>query len=322
MKKALKEKCKKLLILSLILILMVAYIPVNEIYAYVNETNEVLQQNAEELRTDKTTNVINSENSIENTNTITETNNVEDEGLESLEDSISNDEIKPIEKNELEDTNNKEEKTEENKVIENVELNDERAIESYSDLSKFVTSAKIYDQNGNEVTGGIIPDATYSIHLRFDETENKQFKTDENGNMTYKLPKFVKVLHGIEEQNIVSSEGVTLGTYSISEDGIVTVKWDYVDREGNKADDLYIDHYEDAFLLLTFDSKLSIDKVDEDIVIDLLLIKSFFLCSISSLYFAFLVSSSKIVRESTKLSLILSAIAERLVCALIPFNFS
>ena len=79
MKKALKEKCKKLLILSLILILMVAYIPVNEIYAYVNETNEVLQQNAEELRTDKTTNVINSENSIENTNTITETNNVEDE---------------------------------------------------------------------------------------------------------------------------------------------------------------------------------------------------------------------------------------------------
>ena len=86
--------------------------------------------------------------------------------------------------------------------------------------------------------------------------------------MTYKLPEFIKVLHGIEKQDIVSSEGIRLGTYSISEDGLVTVKWDYVDREGNKTDDLYIDHYEDAFLSLTFDSRLSIDKIGEDIVID------------------------------------------------------
>ena len=276
MKKSLKEKCKKLLILSLILILMVAYIPVNEIYAYVNETNEVSLQNTKELEKNEITNETNSKNSIENANTTTETSDIADEEIEDLENSISNDEIKPIEKDKLtntikNNTNEQVNKIEENNVIQNTEVNsnnNNRAVESYSDLSKFVTSAKIYDQNGNEVTEGIIPDATYSIHLRFDETENKQFKTDENGNMTYKLPEFVKVLHGIEEQDIVSSEGITLGSYSISEEGLVTVKWDYVDREGNEADDLYIDHYENAFLLLTFDSRLSIDKIDEDIVID------------------------------------------------------
>ena len=98
MKKSLKEKCKKLLILSLILILMVAYIPVNEIYAYVNETNEVSLQNTKELEKNEITNETNSKNSIKNTNTTTETSDIADDEIEDLGNSISNDEIKPIEK--------------------------------------------------------------------------------------------------------------------------------------------------------------------------------------------------------------------------------
>ena len=274
LKKSLKENCKNFLILSLILILMVVFIPANEIYAYENKTNKVSQQNIKkETKINKITSETNSKNSIENANTTTKKSNIEDEKIEDLENSISNDEMEPIEKDKKKNTTNVDNvnKLEKNNIIQNTKVNTNNnniAVQSYSDLSKFVTSAQIYDQNGEEVTEGIIHDATYSIHLRFEETENKQFKTDENGNMTYKLPEFIKVLHGIEKQDIVSSEGIRLGTYSISEDGLVTVKWDYVDREGNKTDDLYIDHYEDAFLSLTFDSRLSIDQIGEDIVID------------------------------------------------------
>ena len=211
--------------------------------------NEVLNKDLQTEETEKNVNKIQNNNEIKNDNAITETDNEQNNDID----------------------NNKTKQTEQKILNNNLRVlnapsnNSVRA--SYSDLGYFVTEASIFDKNGTPVTS-IIPNETYSIRLTFRETSEKQFTTNVSGTMTYKLPEFVKVLHGIENQNIVSSEGITLGEYSIADDGLVTVKWHYVDREGNEINDLYIDHYEDAFLILTFDSKLSAEIVDEEIVID------------------------------------------------------
>ncbi len=48
-----KSVCKKILIWSLVIILMVAYLPIGEIYAYTNEIEENSQQNVN-VQKDKT----------------------------------------------------------------------------------------------------------------------------------------------------------------------------------------------------------------------------------------------------------------------------
>ena len=300
MKKTLKTNLKKFIILNIIVVLMALYMPSNEIYGYTNgisqkdlqieeteknankiqnnneikndnaitETdNEVLNKDLQTEETEKNANKIQNNNEIKNDNTITETDNEvlnKDLQTEETEKNTDNEQNNDID-------NNKTKQTEQKILNNNLRVlnapsnNSVRA--SYSDLGYFVTEASIFDKNGTPVTS-IIPNETYSIRLTFRETSEKQFTTNVSGTMTYKLPEFVKVLHGIEDQNIVSSEGITLGEYSIADDGLVTVKWHYVDREGNEINDLYIDHYEDAFLILTFDSKLSAEIVDEEIVID------------------------------------------------------
>ena len=252
--------------------------------------NEALDKDLQTEETEKNTNEIQNNNTIKSDNTITEADNeVSDKDLQTEEiekntnevqnnNAIKNDNtITEADNNQDNDNDNNKTKQIEQKILTPQILNNNlRALNtpsnspvraSYNDLRNFVTEASIFDKNGTPVTS-ITPNETYSIRITFRETNEKQFTTNASGTMTYKLPDFVKVLHGIEDQNIVSSEGITLGEYSIADDGLVTVKWYYVDREGNKIDDLYINHYEDAFLILTFDSKLSADIVDKDIIID------------------------------------------------------
>ena len=256
-----KDMCKKFIIWSIIIILMVAYLPIGEIYAYTNEIKENSQQNIQKNE-NITLNEIQKKEIEKNDDETTEIQDKVSEKNESSQENIVNSEIKPINKTEVQNKNEKQSK----KVLEtNKENNSARA--SYSDLVNFVSEAKIFNQNGDQVTE-VNPDETYRIQLRFDETEDKQFTVNNAGTMTYQLPEFIKMISAISEQDIVSSEGVKLGKYSISMDGLVTVTWDDVDREGNIINESYIDYYDDAFLLLTFDSNLSIDHISEDIVID------------------------------------------------------
>ena len=190
----------------------------------------------------------------------TEIPSVISEENEDSDESINDSENKLIEKDQAQD------KKQQNEIyiLENPNVETKA---SYSDLANFVSEAKIFDQDGNPVTE-VSHDETYRIQLRFNETEEKQFSVNNSGMMTYQLPEFVKVINGISGQDIISSEGIKLGNYSISIDGLVTVTWDNVDREGNLIDESYIDYYDDAFLTLTFDSNLSIDHISEEIVID------------------------------------------------------
>ena len=256
-----KDMCKKFIIWSIIIILMVAYLPIGEIYAYTNEIKENSQQNIQKNENIALNEIQNKE--IEkNDDETTEIQDDVSEKSESSQENIINPETKLIDESETQSKNEEQSK----KILGiNEENNSTRA--SYSDLVNFVSEAKIFDQNGNPVTE-VNPNETYRIQLRFDETDDKQFTVNNAGTMTYQLPEFIKMISAISEQDIVSSEGVKLGKYSISMDGLVTVTWDDVDRDGNIIDESYIDYYDDAFLLLTFDSNLSIDHISEDIVID------------------------------------------------------
>ena len=74
-----KDMCKKFIIWSIIIILMVAYLPIGEIYAYTNEIKENSQQNiqknennnkAENSELQRNIEVANNEISLEKTNDI------------------------------------------------------------------------------------------------------------------------------------------------------------------------------------------------------------------------------------------------------------
>ena len=288
MKKTLKKETKKLFILFIIIILITSVMPANTVRAGIEESENKIAKE-EKLETKDGINLkINSETNItedgkntteisgsgdkttneENTNTVyantIDTNTMDTNTLSVDNDTTTIGEEEKLTENEIKDAKKK-------VSSKNKSSSSDQDIQtysaSYSDLANFVSEVKLLDQNGNEVKDNINPDATYSIQIVFRETADKQFTVNGRGEMTYLLPKYVKVLRGISEQNIVSSTGIKLGKYSISENGLVTVKWNSVDRDGNSIDELYIDYYNDAFLNLRFDSKISVESIGEEVEI-------------------------------------------------------
>lgn len=285
MKKTLKKETKKLFILFIIVILVTSVMPANTVRAAIEDSKNKItkEENLEtndgiNLKIEKETNI------TEDGKNTTEINDIEDENK------ITNEENSNIVDKSIGDTNtlsvdgnNNTTTIDEEESKEKLTDNEEKKVStksdtlnqniqtynaSYSDLANFVSEVKLLDQDGNEVKDNINPDATYSIQIIFRETADKQFTVNGSGEMTYLLPEYVKVLRGISEQNIVSSTGIKLGKYSISENGLVTVKWNSVDRDGNSIDELYIDYYNDAFLNLRFDSKISVESIGEEVEID------------------------------------------------------
>ena len=110
-----------------------------------------------------------------------------------------------------------------------------------SDLSKFVDSVSIRDSAGNDIElGGLVYIGDdYTIDISFSEKgsvdNNKQFKYNENGCMTFQIPgEFATspVTNGV----ITNDSGDNVGTYDIDSSGLMTVRFKDGFIEGtNKA---------------------------------------------------------------------------------------
>ena len=90
-----KDMCKKFIIWSIIIILMVAYLPIGEIYAYTNEIKENSQQNIQKNE-NITLNEIKNKEIEKNDDETTEIQDKVSEKNESSQENIVKPEIKPI----------------------------------------------------------------------------------------------------------------------------------------------------------------------------------------------------------------------------------
>lgn len=121
-----------------------------------------------------------------------------------------------------------------------------------SDLSKFVDSVSIRDSAGNDIElGGLVYIGDdYTIDISFSEKgsvdNNKQFKYNENGCMTFQIPgEFATspVTNGV----ITNDSGDNVGTYDIDSSGLMTVRF----KDG------FIEHTNKASLNVQLSAKVS-----------------------------------------------------------------
>ena len=274
MKSIVKENLKKLLIWFIVVILVTAYMPIGEVYAYAKENNEISQESLDTEEKEETkSNEITKETSSKETNEVSGEKTTEIENTEDVQDEDSKNEI----------VNNNEDEQEEQissavstmstlTAINTLSIQNNEDSNKSSDLREFITSAQIL-QNGEPVTGELNVNETYQIKLEFNEVEGgKQFGLNSYNQMTYQLPEEIKVLQNIYGQEIkaVGNNGTEMkvGTYSITTDGLVTIKWDHVDLDNNPTDNWYIDNYENVSLTLNFDSNFKSTSYGEQIPIE------------------------------------------------------
>lgn len=138
MKSTVKENLKKLLIWFIVIILVTAYMPIGEVYAYAKEKSEISQENLETERKEETkANEITEETNSEETNEVSSEKTTEIENTENVQDENS--------KNET--TNNDEDqKSSAVSTMSRVSTknnNENENSNKSSDLREFITSAQI-----------------------------------------------------------------------------------------------------------------------------------------------------------------------------------
>lgn len=151
-----------------------------------------------------------------------------------------------------------------NTVNENIEKTDNQ-LENRNNsinLADFMTVAEIRDGDGNPIPDGTAIDLSksYTVFLRFEENGDKQFGVNAQGEMYYQLPNNIKLISNIIGKEIISEKtGIKLGTYSISMDGLMIIKWNKVFLTGEPTEDgkYYVETTPGAFLNVNFSAQIS-----------------------------------------------------------------
>ncbi len=93
------------------------------------------------------------------------------------------------------------------------------------DMTGLVSDVSIENQKGEIVTDGkLFVGEKYTIHLKFTEggMDGNQFAWDENGQMTYQIPKSFRVEPRSNVDLVI--DGVMIGKYSVDENGRLTIE--------------------------------------------------------------------------------------------------
>jgi len=136
-----------------------------------------------------------------------------------------------------------------------------------SDLANFITSATMWDQGGNQVTGGsdaILGD-TYTFIITFAEqpTTEGQFVYNSAGTLTYRLPSSLIIQSPVTATPIPLANGNIVGWYTISATGLVEVQFGNFDQYGNPTNGVnFIDVIANATFTLQISAQLNGSQLD------------------------------------------------------------
>ena len=106
-----------------------------------------------------------------------------------------------------------------------------------SELKDFLTGVTITDINNNPLKDETLyVGEQYKIELKFQEgdAQGRQLKKNADGNLTYQIPKAFKVdkIDNVDLKVIIDGEEKVIGTYSIDENGFLTIQ---VTEDGQTA---------------------------------------------------------------------------------------
>ena len=136
-----------------------------------------------------------------------------------------------------------------------------------SDLANFITSATMWDANGNQITdgGNAILGNTYTFVMTFSEqpTIEGQFIYNANGRLTYQLPSALTVQTAVAATPIPLANGAIVGYYTIDTTGLVEVWFGNFDQNGNPTAGInFIDVVANANFTLQISAQLNSSSLD------------------------------------------------------------
>ncbi|MCL2564109.1 MAG: hypothetical protein FWE08_08785 [Oscillospiraceae bacterium] len=120
-------------------------------------------------------------------------------------------------------------------------------------LANFVYQLVLRDSNGNVIPpgGDVVLYEHYEFVINFRESAETQFSYGTDGYLRYQLPINILIPDVVTNVPILAGNGMPIGRYSVSTDGLVTVRFDECDRYGNSTPGVnLLDQYTDiAFTL-------------------------------------------------------------------------
>ncbi|MCL1820451.1 MAG: hypothetical protein FWG36_07340, partial [Oscillospiraceae bacterium] len=147
------------------------------------------------------------------------------------------------------------------------------AITYLSDLEGFLTNVDVFDAGGSKVNDGSFTlGEKYTFKIYYAESNpDIQLGYNGSGELTYQLPSNVTVPSAVNNKPILLANGNPCGKYSITTEGLVTVKFDEVDNSYNGVDNgtpgtNFIDNYFNVSFMLEIDALLTAIQVGDPIL--------------------------------------------------------
>lgn len=131
------------------------------------------------------------------------------------------------------------------------------------DLKDTLDSVVLQDMDGNEVDS-INPNNKYTLILDFLEKTDAQMELNEDGTITYQLPDIFKLEGIVVNAALLNDNGIEVGTYSIDDNGMITIKFKKVDENGNPIDKYFPEHYTNADFRISLTGRFNITETTED----------------------------------------------------------
>ena len=130
------------------------------------------------------------------------------------------------------------------------------------DLNNFITSVKISNSAGTEVSNGqFYVGDQYTFKITFAERlgSGGQFVYNGSGKLVYQLHEDIEVIEAVPQTQIRNANNTLVGYYTISMTGRVEVWFLDVDQLGAAIDENYIDHYSNVTLELGIKAKFGLN---------------------------------------------------------------